>query len=590
MHGVPLYKPLRANSERLSDCTCAAGESFAAKATQTKGERMSILPLNQGGTGSDLSGTGGPNEFVKQNAVGADLSVAGIATADIATGLRGAYNVGSVIFLDGVQYTSIANAIAALPASGGTILIPAGHSEMILNTVTVPPNTHIQFLGAGNTITISMTTGPVFRFNGGQSSIDGFSPVGTSSGSSGTTFLISSSSFTGDVFKLDWATKTNANIFGNVLRNFTIDMGGSAGEAIYAASQWFLTLEDINIIHCKGNGFHFADEDSSGTIYGLQARFLYGKNLYVAMTGGTGQGFIWDSLNGGGISECTFVNLHVDAGAASSALPVLFTCGPASGKAGQNAQMFFASLKLFTNTTNTYAVEFRAPSGSSLSGGTGGVNTALFFHDLNIENGTSSAPTVPAITSTVNGVRNGAATGWIVLSASGAAGYQSSAWTDGIDYANLGAKYSVLSPITNTTILAAEPAAAFGGLVKATGVNFGGTTLGTYTEDTWTPVATNLTTSGSVTLSGTYTKVGRILYFNILISVPSGASAAGTNGTTTISLPTTVARYSAAVSASSTNALPYGGGNCNPFINAVYPPTFSASSVSVSISGWYETS
>jgi hypothetical protein len=46
---------------------------------------MAILPLNQGGTGSDLSGTGGANEFVKQTASGANLSVAAITTADIAS-------------------------------------------------------------------------------------------------------------------------------------------------------------------------------------------------------------------------------------------------------------------------------------------------------------------------------------------------------------------------------------------------------------------------------------------------------------------------------------------------------------------------
>jgi hypothetical protein len=45
---------------------------------------MSILPLNQGGTGSDLSGTGGANEFVKQTSSGANLSVAALTTADVA--------------------------------------------------------------------------------------------------------------------------------------------------------------------------------------------------------------------------------------------------------------------------------------------------------------------------------------------------------------------------------------------------------------------------------------------------------------------------------------------------------------------------
>jgi hypothetical protein len=46
---------------------------------------MSILPLNQGGTGADLSTTGGLGQVVKQSSSGANLSVAAIAAADLPT-------------------------------------------------------------------------------------------------------------------------------------------------------------------------------------------------------------------------------------------------------------------------------------------------------------------------------------------------------------------------------------------------------------------------------------------------------------------------------------------------------------------------
>jgi hypothetical protein len=45
---------------------------------------MAITPLNQGGTGADLSGTGGADQIVKQTAAGANFSVATLTTADVA--------------------------------------------------------------------------------------------------------------------------------------------------------------------------------------------------------------------------------------------------------------------------------------------------------------------------------------------------------------------------------------------------------------------------------------------------------------------------------------------------------------------------
>ena len=55
------------------------------------------------------------------------------------------------------------------------------------------------------------------------------------------------------------------------------------------------------------------------------------------------------------------------------------------------------------------------------------------------------------------------------------------------------------------------------------GVNFPATqvasananTLDDYEEGTWTPTIQNFTVSGTSTLSGTYTKIGRVVYFNL---------------------------------------------------------------------------
>ena len=40
-------------------------------------------------------------------------------------------------------------------------------------------------------------------------------------------------------------------------------------------------------------------------------------------------------------------------------------------------------------------------------------------------------------------------------------------------------------------------------------------TLDDYEEGTWTPTAANFTLGGSSTLTGTYTKIGRVIYFNV---------------------------------------------------------------------------
>ena len=88
---------------------------------------MSILPLNQGGTGSDLSTTGGANQFVKQTSAGANLSVATISNTDV-SGITSLASLNS--FADKMpgadNSAKIANAIAAIaallpPNSGGIV-------------------------------------------------------------------------------------------------------------------------------------------------------------------------------------------------------------------------------------------------------------------------------------------------------------------------------------------------------------------------------------------------------------------------------------------------------------------------------------
>jgi hypothetical protein len=83
------------------------------------------------------------------------------------------------------------------------------------------------------------------------------------------------------------------------------------------------------------------------------------------------------------------------------------------------------------------------------------------------------------------------------------------------------------------------------GAALATSIKFGsGTVLSTYEEGTWTPVATAQTGSlTAYTSSGTYTKVGRLVYLSGTVKITTAGTAAGvmfiagypfTNGSTTL--------------------------------------------------------
>jgi hypothetical protein len=116
---------------------------------------MSILPLNQGGTGSDLSGTGGAGQVVKQTSAGADLSVAAIAISDLPTSgtwpfsgtvsgnptvsgnltatagqnSLNAYNINNVLYVDGIEYTTVLQALNQIILMGGGTIDMRGNSS-----------------------------------------------------------------------------------------------------------------------------------------------------------------------------------------------------------------------------------------------------------------------------------------------------------------------------------------------------------------------------------------------------------------------------------------------------------------------------
>lgn len=84
--------------------------------------------------------------------VGGALTVTGNSTLPTIT----SGNVGGVIVVDGVKYPTIAAALAAVPAAGGDVYIPAG-TYTVSSTLLIPSNCTVR--GAGTQRTIINTSG-----------------------------------------------------------------------------------------------------------------------------------------------------------------------------------------------------------------------------------------------------------------------------------------------------------------------------------------------------------------------------------------------------------------------------------------------
>lgn len=103
---------------------------------------------------------------------------------------------------------------------------------------------------------------------------------------------------------------------------------------------------------------------------------------------------------------------------------------------------------------------------------------------------------------------------------------------------------------------------------------------------TWTPVATNLTTSGSPTLNGTFVKEGKKVYCELVI-VPGTNTASTANSTYFTGLPFTAVKRSVCSAVTST-IISLGNGLVDSVTNRVYPPSWSASTDNILITFSYE--
>jgi hypothetical protein len=113
-------------------------------------------------------------------------------------------------------------------------------------------------------------------------------------------------------------------------------------------------------------------------------------------------------------------------------------------------------------------------------------------------------------------------------------------------------------------------------------------TLDDYEEGTWTPSFTGLTTSGTVVYSGTYTKIGRLVFVTCQVNAALGNAQSAQNSTRVSNLPFSCSQNTGGFNWS-TNYIDnvgignfYGGGEA-------YTPTFNISNKNIFGAGCYQT-
>jgi len=105
--------------------------------------------------------------------------------------------------------------------------------------------------------------------------------------------------------------------------------------------------------------------------------------------------------------------------------------------------------------------------------------------------------------------------------------------------------------------------------------------LNWYEEGTWTPTLSGFTTSGTVTATGSYRRIGSIMYIRAQIAV-SGGTTACTGGTSYLTgLPFIAAEAGGCATVNASTAVGYGVGSIQG--NFIYPATWGATANTITI-------
>lgn len=132
------------------------------------------VPVSQGGTGADLSASGGANKFVRQNAVGANFDVVPLTTADLTDAASGTWTptdqsgAGLTFRRNNALYLAFGSMVFV--STEFSYPVTASTANVIIGGLPFPMTA--QTMGAASGITPAVSIGV------GGSNVGLFSPVG----------------------------------------------------------------------------------------------------------------------------------------------------------------------------------------------------------------------------------------------------------------------------------------------------------------------------------------------------------------------------------------------------------------------------
>lgn len=484
--------------------------------------------------------------------------------------------------VDGTRYANVQAALNDLPTNGGIVICPPGYRETITSKITLG--------SASSTVLLMMQTDVILTCNI-TNGTDALFSIHNGGGIIGTQLGNLTSRAGGSVISLaSTASVTNVietadNPQGNIqLENFTID-NVNAG----AVSGSFIELLNLNDI-C--------------TIRNIHGAYFPNKGIHVsATTGGTKT-----------VGPLNIENCYFDGVNKTTARPLVIE---SDGSGSVNGVHVIGGYWINPGTSKG-CIELNG------NGGTTGTLRDVLISEVYTQSGSNTG---------ITGIKIVDAAGVIVLGGEFQTTAGATTGQTGISIASSGSNcthsitvhnFRLNAPgsntglnntITSETLLgstgnipfyiyqntAGTQAAAdsviegnlqtTGLLTAKSGVNFGsGTTLTLYQEGTWTPTASGITTTGTVTYGGSYTRIGRLVVFAIIITMAAASTSAAAAGAS-ITLPFSAARDSGAVISNNNNNYTGSGqvhfGNVN--VTAWTTTTGAASSL-IYVTGVYEVS
>lgn len=178
----------------------------------------------------------------------AALTASGNVTATAGQNTFKGYNFNSVLWVDGIKYTTLAAAYADLPAAGGCVMVPPNYSETLAADITMKHDSGFMFIGPA-----AITMGShQFKCTGGTANgffIDSMIPFGSAgSPSAGVVFT-----YTGTTTPFSFGD-TTTDSFQLSLKNFTVTISGAGASTVGIALNRFhpYTFENLRIIGVVG--------------------------------------------------------------------------------------------------------------------------------------------------------------------------------------------------------------------------------------------------------------------------------------------------------------------------------------------------